>query len=191
MDAQKLDNLSIDEYLKIERESNTKYEYHNGAIYAMAGGTLNHGLICGNIFGEVRNALREEESNCRVMNSEIKVHIQTKNCFVYPDAMIVCGEIEKSKTEPNSIINPKVVVEVLSKSTANYDRGDKFYLYRELESLEEYILIEQDKSQIDIYKREGNLWKITRISGIEQNLEISTLQISVELQEIYRDVEFT
>ena len=194
MEEKKPHKLSVTEYLDIERETNTKYEYHDGKIYLMAGGTLNHGLICGNIFGEIRAALRETENNCRAMNSEIKVHVNSKNCYLYPDTMVVCGEIEKSESEPNSITNPKVIVEVLSKSTANYDRGDKFYLYRQLESFEEYILIDQDKAQIDIHKRhKGNsdLWKLSRISGLDQSLEIEVLGIKIKLEEIYNDIEFS
>lgn len=190
MEAKRLDNLSVMEYLEIERETNSKFEYHDGSIYMMSGGTLNHGLICGNIFGEIRSALRAKGSNCRAMNSEIKVHIESKNCYLYPDTMIVCGEIDKSENEPNSITNPKVIVEVLSKSTANYDRGDKFYLYRQLESLEEYILIDQKRAQIDTHKRQGDLWKLSRISGLENELEIEILGIKVKLEEIYHDIEF-
>jgi len=190
MEAIKLNNLSLEEYLKVELETNTKYEYHDGSIYLMAGGTLNHGYICGNVFAEIRSSLREKGSNCRAINSEIKVHIQSKNCYLYPDTMIVCGEVEKSENEPNSITNPKVIVEVLSKSTANYNRGDKFYLYRQLDSLEEYILIDQDRAQIDTHKRQGDLWKLSRISGIDNELEIEILGIKVKLEEIYQDIEF-
>ena len=168
MHKEKLNNLSIKEYITLEQDTDTKYEYHDGSIYALAGGTLNHGLICGNIFGEIRGALKKSTKECKVMNSEIKLYIPTKNTFLYPDTMVVCGKMEISKVESNAITNPILIVEVLSKTTASYDRGDKFYLYRQLESLQEYILIEQEKPLIEIYKRESDLWKITRISGIEK-----------------------
>ncbi len=92
--------------------------------------------------------------------------------------------------KPNSITNPKVIIEVLSKSTANYDRGDKFYLYRQLESLEEYILIDQEKAQIDINKRQGNFWELSRITQLEEQLEVVVLGVTIKLAEIYRDIEF-
>ncbi len=189
MIAKNLDNLSISEYIKIEQQTDTKYEYHNGSIYAMAGGTLNHGLICGNIFGEIRTALKHKKSDCKVMNSEIKLHVKEKNSFLYPDTMIVCGEIEKSQLESNAVTNPVVIIEVLSKSTANYDRGDKFFFYRQIDSLQEYILIEQDKAQIEVYKKKGDLWKITRIAGVDNFLPISSLNIKLKLEDIYENIE--
>ena len=93
----------------------------------MAGRTLNHGLICGNIFGEIRTALRNKKRNCTPINSEVKLYIQSKNSFLYPDTMVICGDIEISDDEPNVVTNPTVIIEVLSKSTASYDRGDKFF----------------------------------------------------------------
>ncbi|MFK7981305.1 MAG: Uma2 family endonuclease [Saprospiraceae bacterium] len=190
MIANSSNNLSIKEYLEIESQTDTKYEYHNGSIYAMAGGMLNHGLICGNIFGEIRTALKHKKSNCKVLNSEIKLHIKEKNNFLYPDAMIICGEIEQAETASHAVTNPVVIIEVLSKSTANYDRGDKFFFYRQIETLQEYILIEQNKAQIEIYKKKGDLWKITRISGIANLLSISTLDIKIKLEDIYQDIVF-
>ncbi len=190
MEAKKLNNLSIQEYTSLETSTDTKYEYHDGTVFAMAGGTLNHGLICGNIFGEMRSQLRNKQQNCTVMNSEIKLHIASKNAFLYPDAMVICGEIEKSDKELNAVTNPIVIIEVLSKSTESYDRGDKFYLYRQLKSLQEYILINQKKALVEVYKREADLWKITRFSGLDDLLLIDALGISVDLKEIYQNVVF-
>ncbi len=190
MEAKKLNDISIEEYIALEKEAETKYEYHDGTVYAMAGGTIEHGLICGNIFGEIRSALRSKKSNCRPVNSEVKLHIQSINRFLYPDTMVICGKIEQSTDEINSITNPSLIVEVLSKSSASYDRGDKFYFYRQIESLQEYIIIEQEKAQIEIYKREAELWKITRISGMKSKLYLSALDISIDVEEIYRDVKF-
>ncbi len=190
MDAKKLDNLTATEYLEIERVKQKKYEFHNGSIYAMSGGTLNHGWICGNVFGEMRTRLREKGSECRVMNSEIKLFIQSKNSYVYPDAMVICGEVKKPDTGIDAVTNPTVIVEVLSKTTESYDRGDKFFLYRQLNSLEEYLLIEQEKSQIEIYKRTGDLWSITRVTGMDQKLAITSLDIALDLTELYRDIVF-
>lgn len=185
MEIKKLNNLSIQEYTAIEQKNDTKYEYHDGSIFAMAGGTLNHGLICGNIFGEIRTALRNKKSNCTPINSEVKLHIQSKNRFLYPDTMVVCGEIETSEDEPNAITNPTIIIEVLSKSTASYDRGDKFFFYRQITSLQAYILIEQDKPQIEIYKRQDKLWGINRISDLDESLVIESLGIEIKMKEIY------
>ncbi len=190
MEAKKLSRLTVEEYLSIEEADQKKYEYHDGHIYAMAGGTLNHGLICGNIHGELRNGLRGMKDNCRAMTSEIKVHVQSENSFVYPDAMVICGDILTSEQNKNAVINPLIVVEVLSKSTSSYDRGDKFYLYRQIESLQEYILIEQEKALVEIYRRESGLWKITRIKGLENSITLPSIDLQISMGAIYQDVNF-
>lgn len=185
MEALKIGKVSIEEYLAIESAATEKYEYHDGQIYAMAGGTYEHGLICGNIFAEIRSSLIARDSPCIAMSSEIKLHVVAENSFLYPDTMVVCEEVEKSETEPNAVTNPVLVIEVLSKSTATYDRGDKFFLYRQIASLQEYVLIEQDKAQIEIYKREGLLWKITRVKGLEHSLSLSSIGLDIDLAKIY------
>ena len=91
-----MEKVTIEEYLAIEQEAKEKYEFHDGYLYAMAGGTFNHGLICGNAFGELRSGLKKKGSPCRAMLSEIKLHVQSENSFLYPDAMVICGEIGKS-----------------------------------------------------------------------------------------------
>lgn len=108
--AKKLNNLSIQEYLTIERAGNIKYEYHNGTITAMAGGSLAHGLIGGNIFGEIRTLLKAKKHHCRPLNNDIKLHIPTQNRFLYPDTMVVCDKIEQSKEKPSTVTNPRVII---------------------------------------------------------------------------------
>jgi len=146
MKAHNLPILSFDEYLKQEAESNQKYEYHDGKIFALAGGTVNHGKICGNIYSELRNQLKTKQSNCPPFNSDVKLFIKQSNSYVYPDTMVICEDdnVGESKNNEHSVSNPKIIIEVLSKSTSGYDRGDKFYLYRQIPSFEEYVLIEQD-----------------------------------------------
>ncbi len=190
MEAKKLNNISVADYISIEKENDIKYEYHNGTIYALAGGTFNHGAICGNIFGEMRSALKEKESDCRAYTSEIKVHIAKEKAYVYPDAMVICGAVAYAKNEINSITNPILIVEVLSHSTSNYDRGAKFHKYRQLESLQEYLLIEQDEAAVELYKRVNDLWKITRVEGLETSIDLSSLGISVKLASIYEGIVF-
>jgi len=190
MEARESNNTSIQEYIAIEEENNCKYEFHDGKLMAMAGGTLEHGLICGNIFAELRNALKKQAFECSVLNSEIKLYIEAKNTFVYPDAMVICDEIETSEKEKNAVTNPVVIVEVLSKLTESYDRGDKFYLYRQIPKFKEYILIEQYKKQVEIYQKNGDLWKITRYNEPEKKFKIQTLEIELELDLIYEGVTF-
>jgi Uma2 family endonuclease len=190
MEAHRLENLSIADYIQIEKETDTKYEYHDGKIFAMAGGTVEHGLISGNIYGEMKFALRAKGSNCTPLNSDIKLYLAHANKILYPDAMVVCGEIERSDREVNAIVNPIVIVEVLSKSTESYDRGDKFYAYRQIQSLVEYVLIDQQKAQIEIYHRTGDLWKITRITGRDARCSLAALDIELSLANIYENIDF-
>ncbi|MEO1518915.1 MAG: Uma2 family endonuclease [Bacteroidota bacterium] len=107
-------HLSVQEYIERELESAAKYEYHDGQIYALAGGTLNHGLLCGNVYSELRKKLERNGSSCLAMSSEIRLFIESRNSYVYPDAMVICGDIEKSKEEVNSVMNPLLIVEVYS-----------------------------------------------------------------------------
>jgi Uma2 family endonuclease len=190
MEAKKLEKVSLDEYLQLELETQTRYEYRDGLIEAMAGGTLNHGFICGNVFAELRNRLKDKDSPCRALSSEIKLHIRSENSFLYPDAMVVCGPVETSTPEGQAIVNPQLIVEVLSKTTADYDRGDKFFLYRQLPSLREYVLIEQDRAQVDVFRREGDWWKISRLSGSDAILHIGSLGIDLPLQAVYEGVNW-
>lgn len=192
MKAQKIPRYTIAEYISLEKEANTKYEYHDGKVFALAGGSINHGLLCGNIYSELRNGLEGKGSNCKTLTSEIKLKVKGQNSFVYPDSMVICGEIETSKEEKNSVTNPILIVEVMSKSTSNYDRGDKFFLYKKIPSLQEYVLIEQDKSQIDVfYKKPGSdLWLISRYETIDSKLELRSINIEIEISKLYFDIVF-
>ncbi len=188
MEAKILNNLSVAEYLELEKANDVKYEYHDGAVYAMAGGTKNHGLIGGNIFGVLWGKLSGK--GCTVMNSEIKLHIAAENSYVYPDAMVICGETEDSEDEKNAVTNPTVIIEVLSKSTSAYDRGDKFQVYRKIKSLKEYILIEQDKAKIEVFRKRGDLWQILVFEGLDAEMYIEALEVRVSLEQVYLNVGF-
>lgn len=195
MKAHKIPTFTIKEYLNHEAETNTKYEYHSGQIFALAGGTINHGLLCANIYSEIRNQLRKSSSNCKPLSSEIKLHVKSDkyNSFLYPDTMVICGELEESDTNPNAVKNPVLIVEVLSKSTADYDRGDKFHIYRQIPTLQEYILIEQDKYVVDIHYKnpKSDLWRITRIEGEESDINLQSLNISISMKNLFFDVKIS
>lgn len=192
MKPQRKSKISVLEYLAIEEASDKRYEYHDGEIFALAGGSINHGLLCGNIYAEIRNGLKKKKSDCKPYMSDIKLHIQEQKTFVYPDTMVVCGDFETSAENENSILNPVLVVEVLSKSTANYDRGDKFFLYKKIPTLQEYVLIEQDKIQVDIfYKKTGSdLWKISRFEGLEAKVRFQSINLEIKMSELYFDINF-
>ncbi len=190
MEAFKTPKLTVEAYLQRELESGVKHEFHDGKIYALAGGTINHGRLCGNIYSEIRSGLKQKKSDCEVLNGEVKLHIEKTNTYVYPDAMVVCGAIETAENNENAVTNPILVVEVLSKSTADYDRGEKFYIYRQIPSLQEYILIEQDQAVVEVYyKKEGSdLWSINRYQK-EKLVKLESIGIEVALKDLYDNVD--
>ncbi len=179
--------LTVQEYIQQEIDTGTKYEYHDGKIYALSGGTLNHGLISGNAYAELRIQLKTKDSNCLPFNSDVKLFIDATKSFVYPDSMVICGDIEESKQDKNAVTNPILIIEVLSKSTAEYDRGDKFYLYRQIPSFREYVLIEQKKYVVDVhYKDEhSDLWRIIRYEGLDKKVKLHSLDIELSMEELY------
>lgn len=189
MKALKLPDLTFAEYLQQEIESDTKYEYHNGKIYAMAGGTLNHGKICGNVYTELRGILKG--SNCLPFNSEIKLHIEKTDSYVYPDAMVICGDVETPENNEHAVTNPVLIIEVLSKSTAEYDRGDKFYFYRQIPGFREYVLIEQDRHIVDVHFKaaQTNMWRITRYQGLKAAVKLQSVGAEINMEDLYFSTE--
>lgn len=127
METRKLDSLSLDDYIGLKLETNTKYEYHKGSVMAKGGGSISHGLISGIIFEETNLGLRNNNSNCRPINSEVKLNIQSLSKFLYPEVMVVCREIEKSTSESNAVTHPIVIIEILSKSTERTETGNKIW----------------------------------------------------------------
>ncbi len=187
MDALSARKLSFEDYIQLEQETNTKYEYHNGEVFAMAGGSTNHSVISGNVFFEARLALQNKKSGCNPFNSDTKLQIPSRNKYVYPDMIVVC---DPKDVGAQAVQNPIIIVEVLSDSTAQYDRGDKFKLYRSISFLQEYILIAQDKPAIDIFSRRGDLWRISSVEGLDQTLTIDALGIKIPMERIYQNVQF-
>ncbi len=182
---------SIEEYLELEAKSELRHEYEDGLILEMSGGSINHGRICGNAYTGFRHRLRDKNADCEAFPDNVKVRLEAINQFVYPDTMVVCGKVERSDKDPESIINPRVVVEVLSKSTVDYDRGDKFHKYMQLESFREYILIDQYRFVVEtFYKNEQGFWEISRVTGEEGELYIKSFDFSIPLKELYQNVEF-
>ena len=154
-------HYTIAEYLDLEEKSVGKNEFHDGEILAMAGGSYSHSLVAMNLIGELRNRLRG--SPCRPLESNMRVRIGKRLNYVYPDSSIVCGkpQFDPDDRKQTTIINPRVIFEVLSESTELYDRREKFALYRDVESMEEYVLISQSKALIEVFSRQKDgAWQI-------------------------------
>lgn len=191
MGEKKLDFYTIEDYIRFEENSETKNEYEKGYIYSMSGGTLDHALIINNINSEVRNKINQKNIECTPFGTEARLHIDEAESFVYPDGMVVCGDIENSENDKNSVTNPVLIIEVLSESTERYDRGDKFHKYATLKSFKEYILISQEKYLIDqFFRKSENLWEMQTITGEESIIKIKSLNIEIKLSDIYQKVKF-
>ena len=183
-----LDNYTIVDYLEFDNQSDVKNEYENGLIRAMSGGTLNHGIIGNNINSEINNKLKLSSQKCTSINGDVRIFIEKANSFVYPDGMVICGKIETHEKDVHSIINPILVIEVLSKSTESYDRGDKFHKYCSLNSFQEYVLIDQYKPVIDkLYKSQKGRWEMMTIIGLDKSIYLNSINMSVKMEYIYRN----
>lgn len=184
-----LKRISPQEYLIRERQSSIKSEYYQGEVFAMGGGSANHSLIAANFVGEARNALKDKP--CTVFNSDLRVQVQSTGPYTYPDATIVCGELEFADDQRDTLVNPTVIVEVLSDSTEKYDRGKKSNHYRQVASLKERILISQDRPNVERFTRQANGdWLFHEETDPAANFELKSLGISVAISELYRNVQF-
>ncbi|HLC17134.1 MAG TPA: Uma2 family endonuclease [Thermodesulfovibrionia bacterium] len=152
-----------EEYLALERKAEYKSEFVNGRIFAMSGASRKHNLIAGNIFREL--SLQFKNRPCEVYMSEMRVKVSPTGMYTYPDVVAVCGDISLEDIHNDTLINPTVIVEVLSESTEAYNRGEKFAHYRSLESLQEYILVAQDKVRVERFVRQGKLWVLYEASS--------------------------
>lgn len=191
MKAHKLSGLTVEEYIQHEIETGQKYEYHDGSIYALAGGSIEHALLIGNVYSELRSGLKKKGSNCKPITNDAKLHIVKENKFVYPDTMVICGEFNRSSESNDAITNPVLIVEVLSKSTTEYDRGDKFYFYRQIPTLQEYVLVEQSRYVVEVFYKKGknDLWRISRYDGLNQIINLQSIDIQISMQELYFDID--
>lgn len=193
MQPQRETRLSTSEYISLEQETGEKYEYYNGYVYAMAGGSYEHNTVSGNIFSEINIKLKGK--SCQIMNSDTKLYVESSNTYFYPDAMIICGEKEEVKNLKAAFKNPVVIIEVLSESTEAFDRGDKFDLYRALSSLRHYVLVKQSEPKVQVYSRQSPtaLWNIRTIEGLESVLDVElseSLTLEIPLSDIYDRIEF-
>ena len=146
--------MTEEEYLVYERDSITRHEYYNGRIYAMTGGTESHNLIAANTLATLHSQLRQRP--CRVYQSDMRVRIDETGLNTYPDVLVICGQPQFTDTTRDTVTNPIVIIEVLSPSTERYDRGMKFQHYRTIETLQDYLLLAQDKQYIEHYSRREN-----------------------------------
>ena len=179
--------LTPEEYLAFERKATTKHEYLNGQIVAMSGASFAHNFITVNIATHLNIQLMDGE--CRVATSDMRVKVTEIDSYFYPDVVVVCGEPVPEDNIFDTLLNPTVIVEVLSPSTETYDRGEKFEHYQQITSLKDYILISQDKVHVEHYRRQENEWLQTEFAELEDVLSLRSVGCELLLQDIYRRVE--
>jgi Uma2 family endonuclease len=182
--------MSISEYLEVEANSTTKHEFYNGEVFSMAGASIEHNLLVSNLLTELNNRLKDKP--CKVMANDLRINVKSSTLFTYPDITVICGEIEKLENSFDTVTNPLLIVEVLSDSTMDYDRGSKFMLYRGIPTLREYLLVDSTgKIQIEkYYKNKQDIWQLTDYMSIDDTVILESIEggLNVSIQDIYRGV---
>jgi Uma2 family endonuclease len=177
-----------EEYLELERAAEYKSEYFNGEIFAMSGATRPHVLIMLNLAAELLGQLKKRD--CEVYAADMRVRVSPAGLYTYPDVIVVYGEAKFSDEQKDTLINPNVIIEVLSESTKDYDRGGKFEQYRTLESFKEYVLVAQDKPHVEHFMRQpDNRWILTETNKLGDSIELSHIGCTLALTEIYGKVD--
>lgn len=177
---------TIEEYLKMERASDVKHEYYQGEIFDMAGASDNHNFIFSNVF--VRAGAQLLNKPCRPMGSDMRMHIPENTLFTYPDISIYCSKPITIDNERDTVIQPTIIIEILSKSTRDYDRGTKFNLYRDIPTLKEYVLIDSENIGVEAWRiNKDKYWELTKYKTLQEMVQLPTVGISLFMQDIYRD----
>jgi Uma2 family endonuclease len=189
MSAQALPKITPEQYLEAERAAEFKSEYYGGQMYAMAGGTIPHAHIIANFTGALFQALRR--STCFVLSSDARLRISASGLYTYPDVMVVCGDPKFADNQRDTVLNPTLIVEVLSKSTEALDRGFKFAQYRKLDSLREYVLASTAEPRVETFLRQAEgQWVLSESVGPGAECHFSSLDCQIPLADIYDKVTF-
>jgi Uma2 family endonuclease len=181
-------HVTSEEYLKFERTSEEKHEYYAGEIFAMSGASENHNLIVGNLIAGFHSQLRQKP--CKIYPSDMRVKIRSSGLYTYPDVTVVCGTPEFEDNNFDTLLNPTVIIEVLSPSTEAYDRGKKFQHYRTIHSLQDYILIAQDSTRIDHFTLRENEWIFSDANSLDGVITLPSIDCTLHLSDVYEKVTF-
>ncbi len=183
-----LKRYSPADYLALERASPTKHEFFDGEIFDMAGGSIPHSRIGTNVTIALGNLLQGR--TCQVFNSDLRVKVP-RGLYTYPDATVVCGELQLEGEQQDILLNPRLIVEVLSPSTEAYDRGAKFAQYRSCPSLSEYVLVSQDHALVEHFARQpSGQWLLTSYDSLDDRVSLPCLNVEIPLSDIYVNVQW-
>lgn len=188
MSAQPKTFISEEEYLRRERLADYKSEYYQGEIFAMAGASFSHNIITASTTTALNNALRGK--GCYAMSNDMRVHITENSLYTYPDITVVCGKADLLPNTFDTLLNPTLLLEVMSDSTEEYDRNAKFRLYRSIPSLREYVLVSQHEYFIASYCRNDRQeWIYTDAEGVESSLHLASLEVTLLVSDVYANLE--
>ena len=175
-----------EEYIALERKAEFRNEYFSGQIVAMSGASFAHNFINANLVTELNNRLKS--GNCVAISSDMRVRATPRESYFYPDVVVVCGEPEFEDDTFDTLLNPIVIVEVLSPSTEAYDKGEKFTRYKHIASLQEYVLVSQDKVSVEHHRRHGTQWMLSHYRALEEVLRLPSIGCELPLRDIYARV---
>lgn len=176
--------FTIEEYLQMERASEVKHEYYQGEIFAMAGASNRHITISSNLIAELHARLKT--SPCFPYGSDMRIHIPENTLFTYPDISIICGDINTLDKEKDTALHPIILIEILSKSTRDYDRGGKFKLYRDIPTLKEYMLIDSENIGVEIFRlNKHNHWELEEYKTLKEIITLPAINVSISMEDIY------
>jgi len=180
--------ISIDEYLEMENASSEKHEYYQGEIFAISGAKVPHNIIATNLV--VALTIKLKGKSCRPFNSDQRIHVEANTLFTYPDISIICGDIITRNNDDYNVLNPTVLIEVLSRSTKNYDGGEKFKLYRNIPTLREYVLVDSESIHIEIFRlNANNHWELEEYNKGSRTILIQAINTPLSIEEIYEGTE--
>jgi Uma2 family endonuclease len=181
--------MSQEEFLQFERNSQEKHEYYKGEIFAMSGASYEHNVIEDNIRGELHNFLKGKQ--CRSFGSNLRVSVKANTLYTYPDIIVICGKPEFQDDQFDTVVNPALIIEILSPSTANYDKGTKFELYRDISSLREYLTIDSTKLHIEQFiKNSNNTWTLQEFKNFSDSFTLATIKMPVVVSDWYAEIKF-
>jgi Uma2 family endonuclease len=168
----------------MENASLEKHEYYKGEVFAMSGAKVPHVMIAGNLFAALKQKLKG--GSCQPFGSDMRIHVEANTLFTYPDISIICGDIVTLNNDNYNVLNPAIIIEVLSQSTKNYDRGEKFKLYRDIPTLKKYVLVDSESTHIEIFCLNASKhWELEEYNKDAETVQLKTINIFLPLTEVY------
>ncbi len=180
--------FTAEEYLAHEERAEHRSEFYRGEIFAMAGASANHNRVVRNLVTSLSNAL--SKGRCEAFASDLRLYVKREQLYTYPDVMVICGALQFAPGRLDTVTNPVLIFEVLSPTTEAYDRGKKFEFYRTIETLHDYVLVDQDRMHVEHFQRQGQFWQLASFDLAEDVLTLPSIEAAIPLAAMYERVEW-